>query len=429
MGAFIFRSLREHRVLIPYLLLHGLIFVVVFQGAPYEMLFAHDLNINYLYSSMIMDGQIPYLDFEVEYPPLALLFMTLPGLLASSQAGYEILFTLEMLILDLAGMLIIYSLSKRLELPVTKVLAVSTVSLLAVGPLIALRYDLAPAIMVLASVFFFTRGNYKTAWALLALGVMTKLYPIVLAPVFLLFHWRHHSKRRLLAGAGVFAATIAIVSIAPVIISPEGFWQSFAYHSQRPLQIESTYSSFLLLGQVFGITSLETDFSFGSTNIISPAADFFAGSYIWFTLIALAAVYWLFHKAGGRPPGPETGPDSDVAQANRLFTFSLLAILVFIVANKVLSPQFLIWLYPLVALANGRWRNAPWLMFVTIGLVTFFIYPVYYGGLTDIRAPAVIILFLRNMSLIALAILLAAGIKGGWKYLFGRRADKVLETG
>jgi hypothetical protein len=86
--------------------------------------------------------------------------------------------------------------------------------------------------------------------------------------------------------------------------------------------------------------------------------------------------------------------------------YSLLAMLAFIITNKVLSPQFIIWLYPLIPLVIGRWRCTSWLMFILIGLMTYFIYPVAYGGIINGHLLVISILFLRNVSLIILAFLL-----------------------
>ena len=98
---------------------------------------------------------------------------------------------------------------------------------------------------------------------------------------------------------------------------------------------------------------------------------------------------------------PITRPD-----AASILNYSLLAILVFIITNKAFSPQFIIWLYPLISLVSGRWRGTSWLMFIMIGLMTYFVYPKYYAGL-DHGDPLVIgMLVLRNVSLIILAFLL-----------------------
>ena len=387
--------------------IHAFIFLIIFKSGIYGDSYKEDFSLLYNYSSWIIDGQLPYLNFAAEYPPLALLFATLPQLLADTQAAYAQLFGLEMLLFDLVGLFVLAALARRLKLSPWKTLSIYTIALLAIGPIITIRYDLIVAITVLLSVYAFVCGNNKTAWALLAIGVMTKLYPIVLAPLYLLHQRRHLSYRQLLVGIGIFALVIAAVVTPALIISPEGYLQSLTYHADRPLQIESTYSSALLLGQSLGLTSVDYIVSHGSLNAVSPLATFFANVSPWVLLVTLALTYWSFNKGSGEGTTKQHsfGP-LDRIQASHIIVYSLIVILIFMVTNKVLSPQFIIWLYPLIPVVSGRWRNTTWLLFILIGLLTYFVYPKYYGGIDEGHPLVISILFLRNTSLIILAFLL-----------------------
>jgi len=263
--------------------------------------------------------------------------------------------------------------------------------------------------MVLLALYAFCQGKHKTSWALLAVGVMTKLYPVILAPIFLLYHWRHRQNRQAIVGVATFVITTVAIVVPCLLLSPDGFWNSITYHAQRGLQCESTYSSFLLLGQTLGLTSLEIEFSFGSYNLSSPLADILARVSPLLILFSLVAVYWFFHKnQGGRAVVQQTLSPINQPDTARIVNYSIIAILAFMLTSKVLSPQFIIWLYPLIPLIAWRWRLISWLMFIMIGLMTYFIYPVAYGGIIEgDPIPLVIgMLVLRNLSLIILAFLL-----------------------
>jgi uncharacterized membrane protein len=62
-----------------------------------------------------------------------------------------------------------------------------------------------------------------------------------------------------------------------------------------------------------------------------------------FLLVALAAVGWLALSAPVRP---------------RLAQLAFLTMTAFLLTTKVWSPQYSIWLVPLLALARPRWRSA-----------------------------------------------------------------------
>ena len=90
-----------------------------------------------------------------------------------------------------------------------------------------------------------------------------------------------------------------------------------------------------------------------------------------------------------------------------LVNYSMVTILVFILTSKVFSPQYIIWILPLVPLAISKWRNILWLLFMMIGLMTAFIYPKYYAGIVHGELITVGMLFLRNLALIVLTVLAA----------------------
>jgi hypothetical protein len=402
--------MRQKWQLIIFGLIHILIFTIIFNSNLYVGEGNHGAALYFNYSTRVIAlGQLPYQDFAVEYPPLALIFFTVPRLIAPNPATYANIFAIEILLFNLLGLFLISALARRLNLSLWKTLTIYTLALLAIGPIIAHRYDLIPAIILLLALYNFSRGKYKTSWAILAVGMMTKIYPVILAPIFLLYHWRHRQNRQAIVGVATFAITTAVIIAPFLLLSPDGFWQSFSYHAQRGLQCESTYSSFLLLGQTLGLTSLEIEFSFGSYNVTSPLADILAKISPLLMLLSLGTVYWFFHKSqGGRAVAQQTLSPINYPDTDRIVTYSLIVILAFMLTSKVLSPQFIIWLYPLIPLIAWRWRRISWLMFILIGLMTYFVYPVAYGGIIegDPIPLVIIILFLRNVLLIILAFLL-----------------------
>jgi hypothetical protein len=76
---------------------------------------------------------------------------------------------------------------------------------------------------------------------------------------------------------------------------------------------------------------------------------------------------------------------------------------VVLLASKVLSPQYLIWLIPLLPLVLNRWRFAVWVIFAIIGGLTFCIFPLNYLALMNLDTGAVAVLFFRNVLILVLA--------------------------
>src|SRR5215472_11259825 len=71
----------------------------------------------FLYAQRFSDGLLPYRNFPVEYPPLGMLFIILPGLLHDGPLtvwGYGTGFALEMLALDLLTLVLVIRLARGL---------------------------------------------------------------------------------------------------------------------------------------------------------------------------------------------------------------------------------------------------------------------------------------------------------------------------
>jgi len=112
-------------------------------------------------------------------------------------------------------------------------------------------------------------------------------------------------------------------------------------------------------------------------------------------LALIALVYWRFYRQRSANPNPE--------EKTALVNFTATAVLAFIIAGKILSPQFLLWLLPVVPLVTGRGREVTWLVFLAACFATYFVFPVHYLELIPSPQSLVsIVLVLRNALLVVL---------------------------
>jgi uncharacterized membrane protein len=392
------QSINKHKWLWAGLALFCLLHVLVFtrgfdSGGP-------DVESYYQYATWMRDGLVPYRDFSVEYPPGALLVFLIPQLLTKSLEAYNYGFAAEMLVFNLVGLLLAVSLGRRLNQPFWQTLVIYTLSILAVGSIMVQRFDLAPAALTLAALFFFCRGNYKTAWALLAIGTLIKFYPMVLVPIFLIYQLKRQNWRGVIAPVLVFVLIILAVAAPFLWIDHDGFTEAFYIQAGRALQIESSYASVLMLGHNLGFTTVETYQGDVSFDLASP----FSGTIEHYSFIVMAAgllmVYFCFWRRCSRLS------NSGNADAAHLLNYSVLAILMLLITSKVLSPQFMVWLLPLVPLVSGSVRYAIWLAFLVAGYLTRYIFPVHYFELIELQSTPVNVLVLRNVLLVIMTCFL-----------------------
>ncbi len=108
---------------------------------------------------------------------------------------------------------------------------------LAAGAVLRSHFDLAASVVLVAALWAIATKRWALAFALLGVGTMTKLFPAVLVPVVGAWLWGRGEWRTALRGVAVFAVVVAAIS-APFLGS--GYLDSFRFHIDRPVQIEST---------------------------------------------------------------------------------------------------------------------------------------------------------------------------------------------
>jgi uncharacterized membrane protein len=155
------------------------------------------------------------------------------------------------------------------------------------------------------------------------------VWPLVVVPVAL--GW---SVRRGRGWSALAGAVVVVAAFLPfLILSPGGVWHSVSGQATRPLQVESLGAA---LVTTFGHPRVVT--THGSQNIAGHGAV--AALFAVSGIVALVALWIAWAR------GPVTH--------ERLLRYSAAAVAAFVAFGKVLSPQYLLWLIPLVPLVRGR---------------------------------------------------------------------------
>jgi len=358
-----------------------------------------DLSLYRSIASRIMDGQVPFRDFRIEYPIFALLPVLIPGLLSQLAGGsfesYACWFVLQNLVLGL----VTASMISRLDAS-GKALPRYLIATLFAFPIFLFRFDPFPALLTLIAIANVSRKPFVAGMSLMA-SVATKLYGIVLVPVFGLYYVFNRDIRRML---GLMAG---IVCICAILLGGIAWFRMDAaadfmhYHLLRGIQIESLAGGILLLLEQFGGVELDVVHSFGAMHLVTPLSAPVLQCINILTPVCFVAMLaflgWSFYK---------TVSISGTISFRQLNAAAAAQILLFILLNKVLSPQYLIWLLPLIPFC--RFRAS--LTFTAALMLTILIFPGHYYSLISKQLLMVIILNIRNALLIWLFIELVSEI-------------------
>ncbi len=351
------------------------------------------------YGDAMVDGQVPYDDFSVEYPPAALPVFALPSLMASrgaSQTDYDRAFGFLMALCGAAAIgLVAYALVRDRAGPARIAVACTFIALapLALGSVVLTRFDLWPAMLVAAGIAALLAGHDRLALGALGVAIAAKVYPLVLLPLFVAWVWRRRGRREAWISLGVAAGVVAVFVIPFLALSPHGVWESSLRQTTRPLQIETLGSGALLvLHQIFGL-GLTMVSSHGSQNLSGGTADALA---VVQSLVEIAVLLWIWRWFARGPAEPD-----------RLFRACAAAVCAFVVFGKVLSPQFLIWLVPLVVLVRGRRGLIASSVLAVCLVLTQLWFPYRYWRLAlHFDATASWLVLVRDLGLVALLVVL-----------------------
>jgi Glycosyltransferase family 87 len=328
-----------------------------------------DTGLYQAYGDAVLRGEVPYRDFDLEYPPGALPVFVLPSL--APAADYVAYFEWLMATLGLATILVV----ARIRLAAAAFVAVSP---LLVGSLLLSRFDLWPVFLTTSALVALLLERHRLGWGLLGAAVTAKLWPFLLVPLALVWSARRGRARAALWGLGVFVAVV----VPFALLAPGGLWHSVWVQASRPLQIESLAASFVT---TFGSPVVET--SHGSQNLVGR--DVLAALS---TVAEVAVVVALWVAFARRPV--------------ELERFAAAAVAAFVAFGKVLSPQFLVWLVPLVPLVRGRRGGAATALLTVALVLTQAWFPARYWDYVYEQRLAGVVLG-RNLVLVALVAVLA----------------------
>ena len=347
------------------------------------------------YGEAMTAGQVPYRDFQPEYPPAALPAFLLPAL--GPSGDYRTRFEILMLACGMGIVALVAATLGRVGVAQRELyawVALAALAPLALGTVVLTRFDLWPALLTVAALAALAHGRDRLGLGVLGLATAAKLYPAVLLPVALVYAARR-GRQNALAALVAFMGTVFLCFLPFLLLAPEGVWASIEKQTGRPLQIESLGAALLLAGKQLGLYDPTVVSSFGSQNLAGSLPDRLASVQTLLQVAAVVAVWFAVTRARD----PVVG----------LLVGSAAAVVAFVAFGKVVSPQFLIWLVPLVPLAAAFSGLGAPVLFVAALILTQLWFPTRYWDVVDLGAVGWLVLA-RDLVLVALLLVLVRSL-------------------
>ena len=355
---------------------------------------SNDLLIYRATGEAILRGEIPYRDFFIEYPPGSFTTFVPPALLSADATGFVERFATEMALLLVASLVLVALTARRrggLSAWPVPAITLATGALM-LYPVAVTRYDAFVAITLAIAAWCATLGGRfrLLGYAALGLGAAAKLVPaLATVPLALVRSCEDRGFIRAVWGYAVFFAAVALFFVPAYLLGGEHLARSLSYHADRGLQVESLGAS--VLAGLDLVT--EVSFEYGAFEVQGPGTDLLS-SLSFPVTVALLLLTTLFAYREHR---------LDRLDAARFPRYAAALILAFMLGSKVLSPQFVVWLLPLVPLAFGGFAGlGVSAVFLAVCWTTTQVYPHHYADLLEGRPPGAEFLLARNFLLVVL---------------------------
>jgi hypothetical protein len=352
-----------------------------------------DIPVYAFYGTAIEEGAVPYRDISPEYPPGALPAFVVPAVLSEDEEGFRNVFEGLMALFGVATVLLAAVVLRGLGASRARTLgALALVAAfpLLLGSVVLTRFDLYPTAFVVAALAALVHRRDRLGFALLGAAVAVKLYPAVLVPVALGYVWRRRGRREALVCLGLSVGVVALAFLPFLVVAPDGVAHSLGRQLSRPLQIESLGSALYLA--VHHLVGLEVEMrsGHGSQNLHATGT---AVTAVVLSLAQIGVLAWIWLR---RP-----------ATSEELVRWSAAALVAFVALGKVLSPQFLIWLAPVVPLVGGvRGLRASALLAAALVLTQLWFPSRYWDLARELDPLPSTLVLVRDLFLVAILVVL-----------------------
>lgn len=379
--------------------------VILEYGGQYEP----DIELHYsIYARVMVDaylaGQNPLQAIEMEYPILSLALMLPPELAARAILPenvdfrvhvyvYTILFRLQLFLIDLLGIwmmsqVIGWLFPKEGERERALRLGLLVLCSGILGTLVYSRLDYPLGLLLALSLGLLLTQRTHLSRLLVAVGILFKLIPVILVPVWIVAQMHGSVKRfetwtrQLIPLAEMVGTVVMVLGLLWVIAGPSAFYFIY-YHRDRGVEIGSIMATVALTEGQLG-APITYDDSFGSFNVRSAHTPAWASLSPWICVVLLAIPGLRLFLLQLRDGGPLS-----ITKPGAVILTTVAMSFGFILGNKVFSPQYLLWLIPLVVLLPVTGGRRLWLFalfLIIVGLTQLYWH--YFTTLIEIYNPA-----------------------------------------
>ena len=288
-----------------------------------------DIGTYFEHAVPLLEGQLPYINYQIEYPillfiPIALAFI--PAMILQSQMAFVFSFQILMVLCDILIVLCVYFIGLKIWSEKTAFLGgLFYATAFSTAYFVLTKSDAFPTCILMVALLFTIYGMNTRGYISATLGFFTKIFPVVALPFIVLYNAKSTSLKTELISAGKIFLLFCILLLLPFALINPDVIRTYLFATGGSIGVYVNTTTFTIYSYLHDVFHLG----------ISPTAV----SIVMYALMGITLLLLLYFASLEREKNPKN-----------LIKFVLCAIFCLVFLTKFHSPQYLVWFTPLLAL-------------------------------------------------------------------------------
>lgn len=317
-----------------------------------------DIGVYLNSATPLLQGQIPYVHYQFEYPvlmfiPIILAFI--PAVLTQNAMIFALSFQFLMVLCDIFIVLCVYFIGLKIYQETTAFYAgLICATAFSTAYFVITKSDAFPTVLLMLGILFTVYRMDARGYASAAAGFFAKMFPAVALPFMVLFNAKRTSlKEELISAAKIFIALCLVLLLPLALINPATL-STYLFVTGSAVGVYVNTATYTLYAYLHDVLSLGI-----STGTLSAAMYGLMG------LLLLLLVYMAY-------------ADRETKEKTFL-KYIVCAIFCLVFFTKFHSPQYIVWFTPLLAIlvADDLVKTG---LFYTSQVLAYIEFPLMFGS-------------------------------------------------
>lgn len=307
---------------------------------------------------MIVQGQLPYLNYNFDYPLLIfvpILIALMPALFFHDALVFVYTFQILMALCDLIIILCIYFIALRIYNERTAfIAALIYATAFATAYFVLTKYDAFPTSLLMLGVLFTVYGMNMKGYLSIGIGFFAKIFPAIAFPFFILHNSKKTSlKNEVITVFKVMIPLLVIFLLPFLVIRPDAI-RTYLFATGATVGVYANTATYTLYSWLNGI---------GQFGILPDGV-----SIMMYGMLGIIILYLLYTSYVDTEKRPVT-----------LLKTLLCAFIAVIFFTKFHSPQYTVWFTPFLCLlvADDLFKV---ILFYIVQALAYIEFPLMFGS-------------------------------------------------